>query len=62
MNQRLTKLVDSTDERLEVYCEKNPDKMSWDIAVAVIDKTPQARDDKDIDFIQYVKDLLLNEK
>ena len=62
MNQRLTKLVDSTNERLEVYYEKNPDKMSWDIAVAVIDKTPQARDDKGIDFIQYVKDLLLNEK
>lgn len=30
--------------------------------MAVIDKTPQARDDKGIDFIQYVKNLLLNEK
>lgn len=62
LNQRLSKLVDSTDERLEQYCEKNPDKLSWDIAVAVIDRAPESREDKGIDFIDYVNELLLNEK
>lgn len=62
LNNRLTKLVNDTDARLELYCEKNPDKLTWDIAVAVIDKAPEARDDKGIDFAEYVKDLLQSEK
>ena len=60
LNQRLSKLVDSTDERLEQYCEKNPDKLSWDIAVAVIDRAPESREDKGIDFIDYVNELLVS--
>ena len=62
LNQRLLKLVTSTDERLESYCEKNPDKMSWEIAVSIIDKTPKSRDDKGIDFVEYVNEILRNEK
>ena len=62
LNQRLVKLVNSTDERLEEYCEKNPDKMSWAIAAAVIDQTPESRDDKGIDFVEYVNEILKNEK
>lgn len=62
LNQRLVKLVNSTDERLEAYCEKNPDKMSWAIAAAVIDQTPESRDDKGIDFVEYVNEILKNEK
>ena len=58
LNQRLSKLLDSTDRRLEEYCEKNPDKLTWDIAVAIIDKKPQSREDRGIDFIQYVNDIL----
>ena len=62
LNQRLVKLVNSTDERLEEYCEKNPDKMSWAIAAAVIDQTPESRDDRGIDFVEYVNEILRNEK
>ena len=62
LNQRLLKLVTSTDERLESYCEKNPDKMSREIAVSIIDKTPKSRDDKGIDFVEYVNEILRNEK
>lgn len=62
LNQRLTKLVNSTDSRLETYCEKNALRLSWDMAVAVIDKAPESRDDHGIDFIDYVNELLLNER
>ena len=62
LNQRLNKLVDSTDERMEEYCSKNPNKMSWAIAVAIVDNAPEARDDGGIDFSDYVRELLLNEK
>ena len=36
--------------------------MSWEIAVSIIDKTPKSRDDKGIDFVEYVNEILRNEK
>lgn len=63
LNQRLLKLIKSTDERFEKYCEANPnERLTWDTAVAIIDKAPEAREDKGIDFIDYVNELLLSER
>ena len=62
LNQRLVKLINETDRRFEEYCEKNPNKLSWDIGVAIVDKAPESRDDKGIDFREYVEELLLNER
>ena len=37
--------------------------MSWEIAMSsIIDKTPKSRDDKGIDFVEYVNEILRNEK
>jgi integrase len=61
-NQRLIKIIKTIDDRFEKYTEKHPNQMSWKIAAAIIDQTPETRDDKGIDFIEYVNDLLLNER
>lgn len=62
LNQRLGKLLDSIDRRMEDYCEKNSNNLNWDIAVAIVDNKPQAREDHGIDFQKYVEDILEAEK
>ncbi len=61
INSRLTKSVSEFDSKIAAWCEKHPDRLTVEMMRALLDDHPTTREDKGIDFVSYVSDLLKNE-
>ena len=61
INSRLTKSVSELDSKIAAWCEKHPDRLTVETMRALLDDHPTTREDKGIDFVSYVSDLLKNE-
>lgn len=61
VNNKLAKRLDSLDAKIAEWCEKHPNSLTVDIVKAFIDGLPTTRDDKGIDFGEYVRELLKDE-
>lgn len=61
INNRLLKRVSDLDSQIANWCEKNPNQLTLDIIKAFLDGLPIIRDDKGIDFAQFVTENLKNE-
>ncbi|MCM1139319.1 MAG: site-specific integrase [Muribaculum sp.] len=61
VNKRLAHKLDEIDSRVADWCEKHPRQLTVDMLKALVDNLPITREDKGIDFCQYVNELLKNE-
>ncbi|MCM1520842.1 MAG: site-specific integrase, partial [Lachnoclostridium sp.] len=61
INNRLARKLDEIDARIADWCEKHPRQLTVDMLKALVDNLPITREDKGIDFCEYVTTLLKNE-
>lgn len=61
VNNRLAKHLDDMDARIAEWCVKHPNQITVEIVRAFLDGLPVTRDDKGIDFSDYVTANLKNE-
>lgn len=61
VNNKLAKRLDTLDAKIAEWCEKHPNSLSVEIVKAFIDGLPTTRDDKGLDFREYVCELLKDE-
>lgn len=55
VNNRLSRRLDEMDANIAEWCSKNPNQINVDIIRAFLDGLPTTRDDKGIDFSDFVK-------
>lgn len=58
VNRRLAKKLDDIDARIADWCDKHPRQLTVEMLKALIDESPITREDKGIDFCEYVISLL----
>ena len=61
VNNRLSKRLDEMDAKIAEWCTKHPGQITVDIVRALLDDSPTTRDDKGIDFSDFVTTNLKNE-
>lgn len=60
VNNRLDKFLRDTDERLRVYNDKHPNRLTPEIVRSILHSEALTRDDEGKDFIEFVKENLLS--
>ena len=61
VNNRLSRRLDEMDANIAEWCSKNPNQINVEIIRAFLDGHPTTRDDKGIDFSDFVKANLKSE-
>lgn len=61
INNRLVNKLETLDDKIARWCEKNPNRMTVATLRAFLDGTPATRPDKGIDFCEFIKGHLNNE-